>query len=219
MAENKNKKSGWGGARAGAGRPVQEENAKSYTFRAGGEVGRLIDQQEKRSEFIKDCIRKAMGVDTKHSQAKMVEGDFSRLGDAYRASEVKSREIPFYDMGIVAGYPLGMNNDERAEKVDLLEMLCPDTENSYMIRVKGNSMIDANIHDGDIVVVDTTNRNPTESQVAVCELNGEYTLKRFRKRGDEGWLVPANPEFSEVHVTKDDEFAIWGVVKYVVHEA
>ena len=72
---------------------------------------------------------------------------------------------------------------------------------------------------GDIVVVDTSNRNPSESQVAVCELNGEYTLKRFRKRGDEGWLVPANPEFSEVHVTKDDEFAIWGVVKYVVHEA
>ena len=78
-------------------------------------------------------------------------------------------------------------------------------------------MIEANIHDGDMVIVDKSNRNPSEHEVAVCEFNGDYTLKRFVKRGNEGWLVPANPDFPEIRVTEDDDFSIWGTVTFVIH--
>ena len=86
------------------------------------------------------------------------------------------------------------------------------------IRVEGYSMIDAGIHSGDIVIVDKSNRNPTESQVAVCEFNGDYTLKRFVKRDGFGWLIPANPDFPEIKVTPDDRFSIWGTVTYIIHK-
>ena len=65
---------------------------------------------------------------------------------------------------------------------------------------------------------DKSNRNPSPSEVAVCELNGEYTLKRFEKRDGVGWLIPANPDYPEIKVTEDDDFSIWGTVTYIIHK-
>lgn len=79
-------------------------------------------------------------------------------------------------------------------------------------------MKDAGISSGDIVIVDKSNRTPSENQVAVCEFNGEYTLKFFVMRDGVGYLVPANPDFPEIMVTPDDEFRIWGTVTYVIHK-
>ena len=141
----------------------------------------------------------------------------SAWGEVYSATEVKEMEIPYFDIGIVAGFPLPLDNDERAQNIELLQMLCPCPESSYLIRVEGNSMIDANIHSGDIVIVDKSNRNPSPSEVAVCELNGEYTLKRFEMRDGVGWLIPANPDYPEIRVTEEDSFSIWGTVTYVIH--
>lgn len=146
------------------------------------------------------------------------EPDFSKLGVAVPATKVKGLSLPFFDIGVKAGFPIPLDNDERSQDINLLKLLCPNPESSYLIRVEGNSMIDAGINDGDIVIVDKSNRNPTEKQVAVCELNGEYTLKTFVKRGDEGWLVPANPAYPEIKVTESDRFSVWGTVTYILHK-
>ena len=79
-------------------------------------------------------------------------------------------------------------------------------------------MIDAGINSGDIVIVDKSNRNPRENEVAVCEFNGEYTLKYFKKKDGCGWLVPANPDFPEIEVMPYDNLSIWGTVTYVIHK-
>ena len=121
-------------------------------------------------------------------------------------------------MRIVAGFPIPLDNDERSQDIDLLKMLCANPEACYLIRVKGRSMIDAGIMDGDIVIVDKSNRTPSPSEVAVCELNGEYTLKRFERRGDTGWLIPANPDYPEIEITPNDSFSIWGTVTYIIHK-
>ena len=126
--------------------------------------------------------------------------------------------IPFFDIGIAAGFPIPLDNDERAQSIELLQMLCPYPESSYLIRVDGDSMIDANIYSGDIVIVDKSQRNPSPSQVAVCQLNGDYTLKCFEVRNGVGWLIPANPDYPEIRVTEDDNFNIWGTVTYVIHK-
>ena len=142
-------------------------------------------------------------------------GQFGRVVPAER---VRPLSLPFFDIGIVAGFPIPLDNDERAQDIELLRMLCPNPESSYLIRVEGDSMIDAGIFSGDIVIVDKSNRNPSESQVAVCEFNGEYTLKRFVQRDGAGWLVPANPDYPEIRVTPDDSFSIWGTVTYIIHK-
>lgn len=206
---DKNKTTGRGGARPGAGRPRNEEESKLFTFRASGNIARYIDAQSQKTEFIKMCIRQKMEVG---------EPDFSQIGTAYPATMVKDMKVSFFDIGVVAGFPVPLDNDERAQSIELLKMLCPYPESSYLIRVEGNSMIDADIFSGDIVIVDKSNRNPSPSQVAVCELNGEYTLKRFERRDGVGWLIPANPDYPEIMVTDADTFSIWGTVTYVIHK-
>ena len=68
-----------------------------------------------------------------------------------------------------------------------------------------------------IVIVDKSNKNPTEREVAVCEYNGKYTLKRFVKRDGVEWLVPAKPDYPEIQVLLDDQFSIWGTVTFIIH--
>ena len=204
-----NIKTGRGGARPGAGRPRKQEESKLYSFRASGEIAKYLDAQEQKTEFIKNCIAQKI-MDS--------EPDFSQIGEAYPATMVKDLKIPFFDIGIAAGFPIPLDNDERAQSIELLQMLCPYPESSYLIRVDGDSMIDANIYSGDIVIVDKSQRNPSPSQVAVCQLNGDYTLKWFEVRNGVGWLIPANPDYPEIRVTEDDNFNIWGTVTYVIHK-
>ena len=141
-----------------------------------------------------------------------------KLGEVYPVAQLGDMRLPFFDVDIVAGFPIPLDNDEKGQDIELLRMLCPNPEASYLIRVQGNSMIDAGIYDGDIIIVDKSNRNPSPTEVAVCELNGEYTLKRFERRGEEGWLVPANPNYPEIRVTEEDSFSIWGTVTYIIHK-
>lgn len=212
MADESNtpkKKGNHGGARPGAGRPSTD--SKLYTFRAPGPMAKVIDCQSSKTDFIKACIEKAIGG---------AETAFGKIGTVCRASSVDELHLPFFDLGIKAGFPIPLDNDAKSQDIDLLRMICPHPNSSYLIRVDGDSMIDADIHSGDIIIVDKSNRNPTPSEVAVCELNGEYTLKRFEMRNDgEGWLIPANPDYPEIRVTEDDDFSIWGVVTYIIHKA
>ena len=196
-----------GGRREGAGRPTTD--SRLYTFRAPKEMADYIDRRESKSDFIKGCITQVMSHDPAH---------LSSLGTVYPATRIRDVRLPFFDVGIVAGFPIPLDNDERAQDIELLKMLCPHPEASYLIRVEGDSMIDAGIESGDIVIVDKSNRTPHESQVAVCEYNGEYTLKRFVKRDGIGWLVPANPAYPSIKVTPKDRFSIWGTVTYIIHK-
>ena len=220
------KKDGRGGRRAGAGRPAGD--SRLYTFRAPGEMAEVIDRQENKTDFIRSCISRAIRSDAAGKvgwQSSTVEtGEkvrgLSSSGRIIPATAVRGGlRLPFFDLGIRAGFPIPLDNDEKAQDIELLRMLCPHPEASYLIRVAGNSMIDAGINDGDIIIVDKSHRNPSPSEVAVCELNGEYTLKRFEKDGDGcGWLVPANPDYPRIRITEDDSFSVWGTVSYIIHK-
>lgn len=201
------KKNKRGGRRPGAGRPKASDPGKMFSFRADGEITRFLEEKEDRGSFIRNCIKEKM----------FAASDLSSLGDVYPATKVKKMNIPLFDIEVVAGFPIPLDNDEKAQDIELLKMLCPHPEASYLIRVKGDSMIDADIHPGDIVIVDKSERKPSRDQVAVCEFNGEYTLKYFEKRGDCGYLIPANPDYPEIKITPDDQFSVWGVVTYIIH--
>lgn len=207
MKEQDNISHGRGGKREGAGRP--KTGSKLYTFRVPKTIADYIDQQENKTEFIKECLLRSM---------KAKEAGLSQLGEIYPASRIQELTLPYFNIGLIAGFPIPLDNDEKAQDINLLGMLCPHQESCYLIQVKGDSMKDADIFSGDIVIVDKSNRHPSESEVAVCELNGEYTLKRFVRRGDEGWLIPANPDYPEIKVSPEDRFSIWGTVTYVIHK-
>lgn len=202
-----------GGARSGAGRP--KGTSKLYTFRADHEVAAFLDKQENKTAFILDCVSKEM-----QTQLRPWSPDeaMPTIGEVLPASRVKPLSLPFFDIRIVAGFPIPLTQDEVAQDVDLLRMLCPHPDSSYLIRVVGDSMIDAGIADGDILVVDKSNRSPSDKQIAVCELNGEYTVKRVVADAEGRWLVPANPDYPRIEITDGDQFSVWGVVTFVIHQ-
>lgn len=210
--DNKTTKPGKGGRRPGAGRP--KGTSRMYTFRADKEVADYIDSQENKTDFIKECIVRLIETDRR----QISEPDLSGWGDVIPTNRIRPMALPFFDMKVVAGFPIPLNNDELAQDIEIIKMLCPHPDSSYLIRVQGRSMIEAGVNDGDIVIVDKSERNPTERQIAVCELNGEYTLKRVQRKEGRLWLVPANPDFPEIEITESDNFCVWGVVTYIIHK-
>ena len=144
--------------------------------------------------------------------------DIGRIGDVIPAGKVAHVNIPFFDIRVVAGFPVPLDNDEKSQDIDLIRMLCPHPEASYLIRVNGDSMIDAGVFSGDIVIVDKSNRNPSPREIAMCELNGEYTLKHFRMEDGQGWLVPANPDYPRIRISPEDDFSVWGTVTFIIHK-
>ena len=203
-----------GGRREGAGRP-RTSDSRLYAFRADKETEDYIDSHENKTEFIRNCI--SLFRDTEE-QTRMENVRLQYMGDVFPATRVRPLKLPFFDVKVVAGFPIPLNNDELSQDIELLRMLCPNPESSYLIRVQGSSMIDAGIYDGDIIIVDKANREPTSSEVAVCELNGEYTLKRVSMKDGKAWLIPANPDFPKIEVTDADEFSVWGTVTYIIHK-
>lgn len=144
--------------------------------------------------------------------------DIGRIGDVIPAGKVAHVNIPFFDIRVVAGFPVPLDNNEKSQDIDLIRMLCPHPEASYLIRVNGDSMIDAGVLSGDIVIVDKSNRNPSPREIAMCELNGEYTLKHFRMEDGQGWLVPANPDYPRIRISPEDDFSVWGTVTFIIHK-
>lgn len=203
----KERKNQRGGVRAGAGRP--KGDSKLYSFRCPGDLARQLDAKENRTEFIRGSLVRALNG----------SGDGPSFGEITPAGRVRPLNLPYFDVRVRAGFPIPLDNDEKAQDVELLSLLCPHPESSYLIRVVGDSMIDAGILSGDIVIVDKSRRDPTPKEIAVCELNGEYTLKHFVREDGRGWLIPANPDYPRFPVEEDDDFSIWGTVTYIIHKA
>lgn len=124
--------------------------------------------------------------------------------------------IPFEESGIKAGFP-SPAQDYMSGSIDLNRELVRHRETTFYARVSGNSLIDAGISDGDIIVVDKS-LEATTGDYVVAFIDGEFTLKEFRL--DEpnkcAWLVPYNKDFSPIKVTAENDFMVWGVVTYVI---
>ena len=76
-------------------------------------------------------------------------------------------------------------------------------------------MIDSGICDGDLLIIDKS-LDPHDGAIAVCFVDGEFTLKRIAIRHDGVYLVPANPKFKEIKVSEESNFQVWGIVTYII---
>ena len=125
------------------------------------------------------------------------------------------QELPFFDAPIPAGFPSPAEG-YLDKKLDLNELLIRHPAATFFVRVAGESMIQAGIHSGDILVVDRA-QEPRSESVVVAVIDGELTVKRIRKRGDRIFLLPENPDFPVMEILGEMNFEVWGVVTYVIH--
>jgi repressor LexA len=102
-----------------------------------------------------------------------------------------------------------------SETVNIDDYLSTGSGNTYMLKVDGNSMIDAHIADGDMVLVEKTNK-AKDREIVIANVDGEFTMKYFRKVGEKVWLEPANKDFSPIH--PEQYLTIVAIVKAVIRK-
>lgn len=122
-------------------------------------------------------------------------------------------ELPFIP-ALSAGFP-SPAADFIDLTIDLGKELVPHPATTFMGRVQGTSMVDAGIDDQDILIIDRS-LPPADGKIAVCFLDGEFTVKRIRIEKGEVWLMPENPKFKPIRVTEENEFSIWGIVTTII---
>ncbi len=122
--------------------------------------------------------------------------------------------LPYADAGIQAGFP-SPAQDLLTETIDLNRELIRHPAATFYGRVSGYSMADEGIEPGDILVIDRS-LEPCDGDLAVCCLDGDFTLKRIHLTPGAVWLIPSSEEFDPVLVTPDDRFEVWGVVTYTI---
>ncbi|CDN31329.1 Error-prone repair protein UmuD [Mucinivorans hirudinis] len=123
-------------------------------------------------------------------------------------------ELPLSENGVSAGFP-SPADDFMSLKLDLNRELIKNPSATFYARVSGDSMIDDGICNDDLLVIDKS-VEPYDGCVAVCYIDGEFTLKHFENKGDHALLIPANKKYKPIRVTSDNDFMIWGVVRYVI---
>lgn len=125
----------------------------------------------------------------------------------------KKPEIKLYE-SVHAGFP-SPAEDIPGTALDLNSLLVRNPASTFFARVSGDSMEGDGICDGDILVIDKS-EEPHDGAVAVCFINGEFTVKRLRFHDGYITLVPSNPRYPSLTVKEGDEMTVWGVVRYVI---
>lgn len=125
-----------------------------------------------------------------------------------------SNELPFIAGGIKAGFPSPAADFDET-KISLDNVLVKNREATFYAKASGNSMIGAGIDDGDILVIDRS-IEAQNNKIAVCFIDGEFTVKRIQIEKDCVFLMPENPQFQPIKVTEENQLIIWGIVTYVI---
>lgn len=168
--------------------PTYTEMMRLFGFKSKNAVARLVDK------FID------AGIVAKDHLGRLVAND-------------SFDNIPL--LGLVkAGFPSDIAEESR-DTVNLDEYLITKKDNTYMLEVDGNSMIDAHIADGDMVLVEKTDK-AKDGQIVIADVDGEFTMKYFRKNGDKVWLEPANKDFKNIYPVT--YMTITAVVKAVIRK-
>ena len=147
---------------------------------------------------------------------KRAKNNLSDLFEVIAPEQAAAEGLPVFSSSVSAGFP-SPAEDYIDAKLDLNKYLIKHPSATFFLRVKGESMTDAGINEGDILIVDRSVA-PSNNKVIIAILNGEFTVKTFEKRGTQVFLVPANKKFKTTEVQPDMDFKIWGVVTYVIHK-
>ena len=139
----------------------------------------------------------------------------SQIERVLRFVREREHELPLYACGVSAGFPSPA--DDYAEgALDLNAHLVRQPAATFFARARGDSMIGAGIHDGDLLVVDRS-LAAEDGKVVVVSINGELTVKRMRREKGTTWLIPENPDYPPIQFQEQDEAHLWGVVTNVIH--
>lgn len=127
----------------------------------------------------------------------------------------KGYKLPLYASKVPAGSP-SPADDCIEKQLDLNEFLIKHPAATFCVRAHGNSMINAGIHENDILIVDRSLK-PTTGKIVIAAVDGELTVKRLNIQDGKLFLMSENPDYKPIEVKEGSEVYIWGVVTSVIH--
>ena len=132
----------------------------------------------------------------------------------FKPNEDNIKEISLAQTGVSAGFP-SPADDFKELRISIDQEVVKNEEATFYARVDGQSMQGAGLDDGDLLVIDRS-KEPEDNTIAVCFIDGEFTVKRLKVEAECIFLMPENPNYKPIKVTEDNQLIIWGVVTYVV---
>jgi DNA polymerase V len=141
----------------------------------------------------------------------MRAGDINRFLDIHTRTK---RVIPLVGSKVAAGFP-SPADDYLDRALDFNELLVENPAATFAVRVAGDSMIGAGIFADDIAIVDRS-RSPVDRCIVLALVDGEFTLKRYRRRAGKVWLQAENPSYKDIQITDGMTFEVWGVVSKAI---
>jgi len=136
--------------------------------------------------------------------------------DIFSATTETVLELPLIDTGISAGFP-SPALDFIDLTIDLNRHLIKNPSATFYGRVKGMSLKNAGIDNGDLLIIDRS-LEPKNGKIAVCYVDGEFTAKRIQITENEVLLIPENENFKPIRITEANDFIIWGIVTHVIKD-
>lgn len=123
--------------------------------------------------------------------------------------------LPVVCGSVAAGFP-SPADDYIDGSMDLNEHLIAHPAATFFVRASGNSMINAGIHDGDLLIVDRAIQ-PADGSITIVAIDGELTVKRIAKRGGNLYLAAENSDYPDILVSTEADLHVWGVCRHVIH--
>ena len=188
-----------GGARPGAGHPRGQGPYREPTAPIRGPLS-LVDDFKAVLEAYRVKLASPLPASEGIYSPALAYGE--RVGLAMLA-----RRVP-------AGFP-SPADDHLEEQLDIHQYLVEHPAATFLMRVSGDSMEGAGIHEGDILVVDRSVK-PTNGRIVVAAVDGDLTVKRLRLRAGGGELVAEHPGYAPIPLGEEVDLLIWGVVTGVV---
>lgn len=168
--------------------PTYSEMMKLFNFKSKNAIYKIVNKMVEGGVVAKDHLGRLMPTDS--------------FG-----------EIPMLGL-VTAGFPATVE-EELVDRINIDELLVQKKATTYMLTVDGDSMIDAHIEDGDMVLVEKTDV-AKDGQIVIAEVDGEFTMKYFRKEGNKVWLEPANKNYKPIYPVHD--LKINAVLKAVIRK-
>jgi DNA polymerase V len=134
--------------------------------------------------------------------------------DIFSAETGTELELPFVDTGISAGFP-SPAVDFIDLSIDLNKHLIKHPSATFYGRVKGDSLKNAGIDNGDLLIIDRS-LEATNGKIAICYIDGEFTAKRIKISKKDLYLIPENENYQPIQITSANNFLIWGIVTHVI---
>jgi SOS regulatory protein LexA len=171
-------------------------------------------------------IMKLVGFKSKNAVSKLIdklidEGVLSKDSSGHLIPDKLIGEVPL--LGLVeAGFPT-VAEEGLLDTLNIDDYLVTDKDSTYLLRVKGESMIDAGIHDGDMVIAEKVEvsgrayvREAKDGDIVIAFVDGGWTMKYYRNRKGQIYLEPANDDFKPIY--PENEFRIAAIVKGVIRK-